>query len=83
MELNKQNVDFGAIMGIIVVVIVLIVGAFYFIGQRIEKQKEFQNAMNQNQIATTAVTTSDEVSDIEKDANSINLDNLGEGINNL
>jgi hypothetical protein len=68
--------------GIIIVLVLLVVGAFYIVRQRIEKQKEFQNTINQGEIATTSVP-SDEISDIEKDTNSMNFDNLGTGINNL
>ena len=76
MENNKQNMDFGTMSGIIIVIIVLVVGAFYFAGQRIEKSKEFQENM-----ATSGQT--DDVSNIEEDAQSINFDNLGSGIDNL
>ncbi|MFH1607413.1 MAG: hypothetical protein ABIC91_08755 [Nanoarchaeota archaeon] len=75
---NEQTNGFGTIMGIIIVVIVLIVGAFYFVGQRMEKQKEFQAAI-QIEIATT----SDEITDIESSANSMDFDDLGTGIDNL
>ena len=77
MENNKKT-DFGAIIGIIIVIIILIIGAFYFVGQRIEKQKEFQTAI-QLEIATT----SDEIADIESSANSMNFDDLGTGIDSL
>ena len=76
MENNKQNMDFGTMSGIIIVIIVLVVGAFYFAGQRIEKSKEFQENM-----ATSGQT--DDVSNIEEDAQSINFDNLGSGIDSL
>ncbi len=83
MENNNQKMDFGSIIGIVLVLLVLIAGAFYFIGQRLEKQKEFQNAINQNQVATTTATTSDEITDIEEDINSMNVDDLGSDIDNL
>ncbi len=77
MEQNKQT-DFGSIIGIIIVIIVLIIGAFYFAGQRIEKSKEFQASI-QRELSTT----SDEISDIEKTATSMNFDSLGAEIDNL
>lgn len=82
MEKNEKIEDFGTMAGIIIVIIVLIIGAFYFVGQRIEKQKEFKNNMNLGEIATTS-SSSDEISSIEKDAKSMNFDNLGSGIDNL
>lgn len=82
MENNKT--DFGAMIGVIIVIIILIVGAFYFAGQRIEKSKEFQANINREVISTTSTSTlSDDISDIEKDANSMNFDDLGSGINGL
>ena len=82
MENNKT--DFGAMMGVVIVIIILIVGAFYFAGQRIEKSKEFQANINQEVISTTSTSTlSDDISDIEKDASSMNFNDLGSGIDNL
>ena len=76
---NDKKTDFGTMTGIVIVVIILLVGAYYFAEQRVQKQREFQNKMNQNETATS----SDSISDIEKDANSMNFDNLGSDINNL
>lgn len=75
---DKKTEDLGAIIGIILVVIVLLVGAFYFINQRIEKSREFKAAMEQS-----SSTLSDEIVDIENTATSMNFDNLGNGIDNL
>ncbi len=81
MEENKKTTDFGPIIGIIIVIIILIVGAFYFAGKRIQQSKEFKAAI-QKELAASS-TPSDEVSDIEKDANAIDTNNLGAGIENL
>jgi CHASE3 domain sensor protein len=79
MEQNKQTNDFGAMTGIIVVIILLLIGAFYFAKQRMEQSRQFQNSINE----AIATTSSDEVSDISADANALNVDNLGTDINNL
>jgi cell division protein FtsN len=82
MENNNKNVDFGTMSGIVIVVIILLVGAFYFAGQRMEKSKEFQANINlQKNMATSGPT--DDLSNIEKDAQSLNFDNLGSGIDSL
>ena len=82
MENNKQTIDFGTLSGIVIVVIILLVGAFYFAGQRIEKSKEFQANINlEKNMATSG--TSDDLPSLEKDAQSMNFDNLGSGIDNL
>lgn len=79
METNKQNGELGAMIGIIIVVIVLIVGGLYFGKQRIEKSKEFQNTLSEGQV----LSNSDELTDIENDAAGMNFDALGSDINNL
>jgi len=81
MEENKKVTDLGTITGIIIVIIILLVGAFYFAGKRIEQSKEFQAAI-QKEMATTS-TSSDTISDIEKDANAVNINDLGAGIESL
>jgi len=81
MEENKKTTEFGPIIGIIIVMIILLVGAFYLAGQRIEKSKEFKAAI-QKELAASS-TPSDEVSDIEKDANAVNVNGLGAGIESL
>jgi preprotein translocase subunit YajC len=57
MENNKQKSEVGTITGIILVVIILTIGALYFFNQRIEKQKEFQNYLNQLQDNPYSTTT--------------------------
>jgi len=81
MEENKKVTDLGAIIGIMIVIIILLVGAFYFAGQRIQKSNEFKAAI-QKEMATTS-TSSDSISDIEKDANAVNINGLGAGIESL
>lgn len=78
MENNQQSTNFGSIIGIILVVIVLIVGGIYFGQQRIQKSNEFKNTIQEE-----LGTTSDEVIDLESEANSMNFDSLGDGIENL
>ncbi len=82
MENNKQNIDYGSLAGIIIIVIILVTGIFYLAGQRIEKSKEFKTTLNQNSVVDTA-TSSDEISDIENSVNSMNFNDLGSGISNL
>ena len=79
METNKQNGELGAMIGIIIVVIILIVGGLFFAKQRIEKNKEFQNTLNEGQV----LSNSDELSGLENDAGMMNFDDLGSDINNL
>ena len=56
MEENKQQKDdFGAMAGIIIVVILLLVGALYFGKQRIEQRKQFKSTLQE---ATSTISTS-------------------------
>ncbi len=81
MEENKKVTDLGAIIGIMIVIIILLVGAFYFARQRIQKSNEFKAAIQKEMAATS--TPSDTISDIEKDANAVNVNDLGVGIESL
>ena len=76
---EQTNKGIGPIAGTIIIIIVLIVGAFYFFGQRVEKQKQAGIQNQQNPIATT----SDEIGTLQSDVNSLNVDKLGNSVNNL
>ncbi len=75
-EQNDKN-GVGAVVGIIIVIFMLIVGAFYFYNQNIKKQKEIQKINEQNKASL------DDIIIFEKDLESIEIDNLGEGIDQL
>ena len=82
MEQNKQKEGVGSVIGIIIIIIVLLIGALYFVDQRIQKSKEFQATINEGNLSSSTMM-SDEITDIEKDSTSMNFDNLGTGIDNL
>ena len=79
MENKKQNGELGPMIGIAIVVIVLIIGGFFFAKQRIEKSREFQNTLNEGQV----LSNSDELSDLESEAGMMKFDDLGSDIDNL
>jgi uncharacterized protein HemX len=81
MENNQQSTSFGSILGIIIVITVLLIGGYYFVQQRIQKSAEFQSTLQEQM--TTTTPASDEISDIEKDANAIDTSSLGAGIDSL
>ena len=54
MENPKQEMEFGPLMGVIIIVILLLIGAVYFLNQRIDKL-ETQKKMLQNIVSTTTV----------------------------
>lgn len=75
-EQNDKN-SIGTIAGIIIVIIILIIGAFYFYNEIIKRQKEIEKINEQNRAALEEITI------FEDDLNSIKIDNLGEGIDEL
>lgn len=46
---HQTNGSWGAILGIVIIIIVLIVGALYFWGAQLEKQEGLQNADGEGQ----------------------------------
>lgn len=78
MEPKGEKNEVGAIAGIIIVIIVLLIGAVYFVNQRIEKQKEIQ-AMN----AAQTQMASDNPDDIKTDASALDFTDLGAGVDTL
>ena len=73
MDTNTEQNEIGTISGILIIVLVFVLGGFYFLGQRIEKQKEYQALR-----AESASSSTDDLDDIQKDAASLNFQNLGE-----
>ncbi len=69
MEEQKNSNGIGALVGTIIVILILIVGGFYFYGQRVEKQKQLEASALQ-------ASSSDEIVDIENDINALDLDSL-------
>ena len=80
MEMRKME-DMGAMIGIFVIIVVLIIGAFYFAGQRMEKSKEFKKDIGKALATTTSAN--DDITALQKDAASMNFDNLGTGVDQL
>jgi len=72
---NKNNI--GTILGIIIVILILIIGAFYFYNESMKRQIEIKKINEQNRAALEEITI------FEKDLNSIEMNNLGEGIDEL
>lgn len=78
MEGQENKNSIGTLIGIIIVILMLIIGAFYFYNQRIEKQKEIKKIVEQQQELTV-----EDVASIENAVNSLKFDNLGEGIDQI
>lgn len=92
-EMPKEEKSMGALIGSIIVVAVIVIGGIYFwmtrssestapvttetspLGQTVTPDKEIAALQNQG--------TSDEISDIEKDLNATNFDNLDAGMGDI
>lgn len=83
----KSNM--GPVVGIIIIVIILIVGAFYFWSTRLQPAIEAPQAGSQTTEADPfvsnlgAVGSSDDLGSIEADLNATNLDGLDSGLNSV
>jgi len=86
----QEEKSVGALIGSIIVVAVIVIGGIYFwmtrsgetpstetspLGQTVPPDQETAALLNQG--------TSDEISDIEKDLNATNLNNLDAGMNDI
>lgn len=89
MDSNEQNSNqgeksVGPIIGIVIIIIILIIGALYFWGQRITGDKMMpasentSQAIEQDQMTSSLqnVGTSDEIDSIVNDLNATNLDSI-------
>lgn len=75
-EQNDKN-NVGTIVGIIIVILMLVIGAFYFYNEIIKRQKEIEKINKQNRAALEEITI------FEEDLNSMEIDSLGKGIDEL
>jgi len=75
-EQNEKN-NIGPLVGIIIVILMLVIGALYFYNQSVKKQKELTNIIQQEQVIEEDITS------IENTANTLNFDELGEGIDQI
>ncbi|MEK7178796.1 MAG: hypothetical protein AAB727_00905 [Patescibacteria group bacterium] len=80
----------GPVVGVIIVIIVLILGGLYFLGQRVAREGFFEPTAEEIQAtpdealnALTEIGTSDEVPAIETDLNATPLENLDAELNSI
>ena len=73
MENETKSEGIGPITGAIIIIALLIIGGWYFIGSRVEKIQEQKAA---NDVGNIVTGTSTEVTDIQKDLDNVNVDAL-------
>lgn len=78
-EPKKSGV--GALIGSIIIILILVLGALYFWGGKLQTSDQELNFDDSSAAVTTS--TSDEVSDIEADLNQTEAVNLDEDLNAL
>lgn len=85
---NKSSI--GSIIGTIIIIAIIILGGLYFWGKRVEEAKLRQDLVSDNTNQTEemneaavikSISGSDDLSAIEAELNSTNLDNLGAEMN--
>ncbi len=77
----QQKSEIGTVSAIIIVIAILLIGGFYFFGQRVEKQKQFE-AQRAQQEQLSASTAAD-VNSLDSEASAMDYDGLDSGVNNL
>ncbi|HEY4496053.1 MAG TPA: hypothetical protein VJC04_01710 [Candidatus Paceibacterota bacterium] len=85
---NSENKPAGPVIGAVIIILILIVGALYFWGAKLNKEAnqtpdDILNTEDQtlNQLQTQSTST--EISDIETDLNATDLDNLDADLVNI
>ena len=88
--MQPQKSSVGSIIGTIIIISIIILGGLYFWGKRIEDAKIKQNLvtdntgepLNYNEASVIkTMSSSDDLSSIEADLNTTNLDDLDREIN--
>ncbi len=75
MENTEKSSGMGAIMGAVIIIVILAVGAWYFIGNRVEKI-EVQKQATKTMDVSSGLST--EVVDIQEDLNNLDLNSLNQ-----
>jgi hypothetical protein len=76
MENETKSGGIGPVAGAIIIIALLIIGGWYFIGNRVEK---IQNQpATSTEVGGVATGSSTEVKDIQTDLNNVNLDVLNQ-----
>ena len=82
-QMLPQKTSIGAFIGIIIVIIIIILGGMYFWGKRIELQQKMSGEKDSATEILKNQSASDELTDIEADANATDLNNLDTELNTI
>ncbi len=75
--MDEKKAGIGSIIATILIIAVIVLGALYFWGKRIEESKAAQNLLNENDNDVEAilnVSSDDDLDSIEAELNSTNLE---------
>jgi len=75
MENTEKSSGMGAIIGAVIIIVILAVGAWYFIGNRVEKI-EVQKQATKTMDVSSGLST--EVVDIQTDLDNLDLNSLNQ-----
>ncbi len=86
---NNEKKPVGPIIGIIIIVLVLTLGGFYFYGNQLNEKngnvtpEEILNAPDASVVSLEQQSPSDEISDIEADLNATDLNDLDKELQDI
>jgi len=78
-ESPEKSKNVGAVIGVVIIIAILVVGAFYFWGKKIDEAGNPETILSEPDTTTESLlnqSDSTEIPDIEADLNATDLDNL-------
>lgn len=74
--MDETKTGWGSIIATVLIIAIVVIGALYFWGKRIEESKNAEELLNEeNEVETILnLSTSDELDSIEAELNSTNLE---------
>ncbi len=88
-KMNNEKKPIGPVIGVIIIVLVLTLGGFYFYGDQLNRKNEVmtpEEIVNTSDEATLNLKqqgTSDEINSIETDLNATDLNNLDKELQDI
>lgn len=88
-KMNDEKKPIGPVIGVIIIVLVLTLGGFYFYGNQLNRgngnmtPEEIINASDEATVNLEQQSASDEINDIEIDLNATDLNNLDKELQDI
>src|SRR3989344_4525293 len=88
-KMTDEKKQVGPIIGVVIIVLILTLGGFYFYGNQLNKKngvmtpEEIRNAPDSSILNLEQQSSSDEISEIEADLNATNLNDLDKELQDI